>query len=113
MHFFARYVAYLKHNPEGYWFKRKVWGWGWVPARWQGWLSLLILIAAFVLILVPFVSNPAPTPADIGRFAACVLLWIGAIIALCYLTGEPPRWQWGLPAEDAKPDQETERFGHL
>lgn len=29
-------VEYLKDNPEGYWFKRKLYGWGWTPAKWQG-----------------------------------------------------------------------------
>jgi hypothetical protein len=33
---FKKYIEYLKDNPQGYWFKRKVWGWGWTPVTWQG-----------------------------------------------------------------------------
>ena len=26
------YIAYLKDNPQGYWFKARLYGWGWAPA---------------------------------------------------------------------------------
>ena len=32
------YIAYLKDNLKRYWFKSKLYGWGWVPVKWQGWL---------------------------------------------------------------------------
>ena len=38
-------IAYLKDNPRGYWFKAKLYGWGWVPVKWQGWLGVVIGIA--------------------------------------------------------------------
>src|SRR5262245_12007807 len=44
MNFLSRYIRYLKDNPEQYWFKRRTYGWGWVPATWQGWLTLLIFL---------------------------------------------------------------------
>jgi hypothetical protein len=34
MKLFKEYTDYLKDNPQGYWFKRKLYGWGWTPARW-------------------------------------------------------------------------------
>jgi len=40
----ANYLEYLKDNPNKYWFRRKLYGWGWTPATWQGWLTLLIFI---------------------------------------------------------------------
>jgi hypothetical protein len=40
MNFLSRYIRHLKDNPEQYWFKRKAYGWGCVPATWQGWLTL-------------------------------------------------------------------------
>ncbi len=42
------YLDYLKDNPKGYWFKRKLYGWGWTPARWQGWVTLLVYIFALI-----------------------------------------------------------------
>lgn len=40
-----RIIKHYKHNPEGYWFKRNIFGWGWVPVRWQGLLVTLLSIA--------------------------------------------------------------------
>jgi len=55
------YIAYLKDNPparnafsladaggEHLWFKRKLYGWGWVPVRWQGWLVIIVGIAILI-----------------------------------------------------------------
>jgi len=33
-----KYIAYLKDNPKRYWFKAKMYGWGWTPVKWQDWL---------------------------------------------------------------------------
>jgi len=43
------YIKYLKDNPEGYWFKAKLYGFGWAPAAWQGWLVLFVYIVAITL----------------------------------------------------------------
>jgi len=42
------YIGYMKDNPKKYWFKRKLYGWGWVPVRWQGWFVVLLGISIFV-----------------------------------------------------------------
>jgi hypothetical protein len=47
MNFLSRYIQYLKRNPEHYWFKRKAYGWGWLPANRQGWLTLAVLVVVF------------------------------------------------------------------
>ena len=101
MSFISRYIAYLKRNPEGYWFKRRAYGWGWVPATWQGWLSLAAMLALFGLLLVMHISKPLPM-RNPGLFIVEVLVWIAALILLCYLKGEPPKWQWGIPDEEKK-----------
>ena len=45
MKLFKDYLAYVKDNPDHYWF---MYGWGWTPGTWQGWL---VLAAALVLLL--------------------------------------------------------------
>ncbi len=97
--FLSRYMSSIKNNPEGYWFKRRAYGWGWIPATWQGWLALAAFIAVFVWLLVSFVSEPAHAVGDLAPFELKIALWIAALFATCYLTGEPPRWQWGIPEE--------------
>lgn len=94
MHLFADYIAYLKDNPEGYWFKRKLYGFGWVPARWQGWTTLFVYVA-FVIWLslsVPAdVSDETAVAYVLGPILGATLL----LLAISWRTGEPLRWQWG------------------
>jgi hypothetical protein len=87
-----KYINYLKDNPEGYWFKRKLYGWGWTPARWQGWLVVLIGIAIVFAGVYVGETDDAPGAALLG-----VLLMIGLILFFGYRKGEKPRWQWGRP----------------
>jgi len=102
MNFFSQYIAYLKHNPEGYWFKRKLYGWGWVPATWQGWLTLAVFVFVLARLIVPF-SHSAPKSSDTIWFLVEILLWVAALILVCYLKGEPPQWQWGTHKEPKDP----------
>lgn len=74
-----------------YWFPAKKYGWGWgAPVTWQGWLVLLVFLGALTggaLYIDPKVS-------PVGYFAYVTVLG-AAFIAVCYKTGEPPRWRWG------------------
>ena len=76
------------HKP---WFRAKRFGWGWSwPLTWQGWLvlgtycALVILSAALV-----------PARQDSVTAGACVVLLTAILIAICWRTGEAPRWRWG------------------
>jgi high-affinity Fe2+/Pb2+ permease len=100
MTFFAKYLNYVRQNLEGYWFKRKMWGWGWTPARWQGWAVIAGFVALLVVILVPFLKIPAPTGAQTTALLAKVGLLAAILITICYVKGEKPRWQWGLQDEE-------------
>ena len=74
-----------------YWFPAKRYGWGWGPPRtWQGWLVLLgffALLAAGALVFLPKLQT--------GYFLAYTTVLVAGLIAVCYLTGEPPKWRWG------------------
>jgi hypothetical protein len=83
--------------PDGarkYWFPAKRYGWGWgFPSTWQGWAVLLTYLA-LVIGGIPFIQAPK------GSFVyvAYALLLTVAFFAICWLTGEPPRWRWGEPS---------------
>lgn len=100
MGLFNRYVSYLKNNPKGYWFRRKVWGWGWVPATWQGWAAIAVFCLALLFIVLPFSRNSQPIHADVWAFLGKVLLAVIVLLFVTYSTGEPPKWQWGFPEEE-------------
>ena len=80
----------MRSDPR-YWFaaKRYGWGWGW-PSAWQGWLVL----AAFLGLLVAgtFLLPPRTAPAAYLIYVAVLSV---ALIAVCWLKGEPARWRWG------------------
>lgn len=92
-----QYIEYFKDNPQGLWFKRKLYGWGWTPVRWQGWAVL----AAYILVLWYIFrdidqSSHSGSDTLIG-FAAPLVVATGILIYICYKKGESPRWQWGVP----------------
>jgi hypothetical protein len=74
-----------------YWFPAKRYGWGWGPPRtWQGWLVLavfVVLLAAGAMVFLPRQQAVA--------FVAYTVILCFVLIAICYLTGEPPSWRWG------------------
>jgi hypothetical protein len=108
MHFFKGYVEYLKRNPEGYWFRRKLYGWGWVPARLPGWLTLLVFLIVFVWLLEPFVRSQSLSTMDIVWFLVRVGMWVGALQLVCYAMGEPPKWQWGMQEKNSQESNTTQ-----
>ncbi len=91
----TRYLRYLKHNPERYWFKRKLYGWGWVPVTWQAWLVVAGFVAWIIFVASRFLVEGRVVEYALSLFGASV-----ATIAIGYWKGEKPRWQWGLPKED-------------
>jgi len=89
-----KYIEYLKNNPEGYWFKRKLYGWGWTPVKWQGWLVILIGVAILFAGIYVGETDDAPGATLLG-----VIIMLGLIFFFGYWKGEKPRWQWGVPKD--------------
>jgi hypothetical protein len=100
MNYFARYKAYLRNNPHHYWFKRKIYGWGWTPATGEGWLTLAVFVGLLVLNAWRIDSLSHSASDMLVNFLPQTVLLVLILIAICYKTGEPPRWQWGLPDND-------------
>ncbi|MES2225283.1 MAG: hypothetical protein V4480_00550 [Patescibacteria group bacterium] len=98
MSFLTMYIAYLRDNPQGYWFKAKLYGWGWIPVKWQGWCVLLAYVA---LIMTSVISREKDIPGnpDSGgnflTFALPIIALTALLVFICYKRGEKPRWQWG------------------
>jgi hypothetical protein len=99
MKLIKNYIAYLKDNPEGYWFKRKLFGWGWAPAKWQGWAVLgvyMVLVLAFGLTI----DENSPRQEVMFTFVLPFVFLTFTLITICYKTGEKPKWTWGIPKKD-------------
>ncbi len=94
MNCWREYVDYLKDNPEGYWFKRKLYGFGWTPARQEGWITLGVYLI-FVL-GVALLGGQSVSEAEIPtRIVAPIVGATILLIVISWRTGEPLKWQWG------------------
>lgn len=92
------YIKYLKDNPQSYWFKAKLYGWGWAPATWQGWLVMVGYIVAVTLLALTIDKN-SPAREIVFTFILPVALLTITLFRICYKKGEKPRWQWGPPKD--------------
>jgi hypothetical protein len=95
MTFIKKYLKYLSSNPKNYWFKRKLYGWGWVPVKWQGWLTLLAFMVFLLWNSLIMSETVSPTQTDIVWFFGKSIIAVVLLISICYKTGEKPKWQWG------------------
>lgn len=91
------YLPYAQDNPQHLWFKRKLYGWGWTPVTWQGWLTTVIyvaLVAAFALTI----DEQSPPQEIAFTFLLPFILLTATFVRIAYAKGEKPRWQWGAPS---------------
>lgn len=96
---FEKYKNYLKDNPQGYWFKRKLYGWGWTPVKWQGWVVLFVYVGILVLFSLTIDEN-SPDKEVVFTFLLPIFLLTMTLIRICYKKGEKPKWQWGEYKKD-------------
>ena len=91
------YIKYLKDNPKGYWFKRKLYGWGWTPATREGWLTMFVFVVLVALNAGRIDSESHSVSDTLINFIPQTFVLILVLLLVCYKTGEKPRWQWGVP----------------
>ncbi len=86
------------------WFRRKLYGWGWYPITWEGWLAILAYVVIMIFIVVNFApsKNGSPLLASdiIFKLVLPIVLLTALLIGLCYKKGEKPRFQWGKDRGD-------------
>lgn len=76
------------------WFKRKQYGWGWVPCSWQGWVTVLFYVLAMVIYQYT-IRNTEPDGNFLVGVVFPVFIFTSILIFICYKKGEAPKWQWG------------------
>lgn len=101
--YFKAQSDYLKDNPNNYWFKAKLYGWGWTPVRWQGWLSIVlyvVLLCGIVILQEKDIAGNPDSGTNLLMFGLPILVLTVLLLAVCYAKGEKPRWQWGPPKKN-------------
>lgn len=99
--FVQQYIAYVKDNPERYWFKRRLFGWGWVPATKEGWLVILGYLILILLLALTLDETSTDKEAALMFLLPLVIL-TALLIRICYKKGERPKWSWGIPEKYKK-----------
>ena len=75
------------------WFKAKMYGWGWQPVSWQGWVVLAVYVFAIVKI---FRTVDAASHSNSDTLIGFALPFTGLtliLLAICYTKGERLRWR--------------------
>jgi uncharacterized membrane protein YhaH (DUF805 family) len=75
------------------WFRRKLYGWGWTPCSWEGWVVVLVWIIFFVSVM-------SKIDHEGMKNIFFVFASVAVLIFICYKKGEKPKWQWGKRKED-------------
>jgi len=79
---------------QRYWFRAKKYGYGWEPASWEGWVVTALFLAGAVWIGINS-AEAFESGRVIEDFVAPLGLLLAILLAVCWRTGEKPRWQWG------------------
>ena len=78
-------------NDKKIWFRAKRYGWGWgLPCSWQGWVVMVGYIA--LIWAGAFLWGQW---TKIGYWIGYVVTLTAALIVVCAIKGEKPRWRWG------------------
>lgn len=103
------FTEYAKDNPNNLWFKKRWYGWGWTPVKWQGWaLVLLFLIIAIVDALYlecRIAQYPEAVAENMIIFFGVLITAFVLFMWLSYKKGEKPGWSWGDPRKKSLKDK--------
>ena len=77
------------------WFRRKLYGWGWVPTSWEGWVVTIAYVTGLVLIFRDVDSRQHSVSDTLLNFDFWFVILTSILLVICYWKGETPRWQWG------------------
>jgi hypothetical protein len=89
-----------------YWFKRRRYGWGFMPVTWQGWAVVLGYMGIVVFLIPAFLDAPEDVAArEAGFFAIFLTAATAGLLVISFSKGPRPRWRWGRKPDD-NPDED-------
>lgn len=77
------------------WFKRKLYGWGWYPSTWQGWVVILIYVLMLIESFKRIDALSHSVSDTLLNFVPQTFIFTLILVIVCYKTGEKPKWSWG------------------
>ncbi len=90
-------------SKNNYWFKRRRYGYGWIPTTWQGITTVVVFILVLLFGLVLLKDVPENTyTKEVGYYLVLVFGAAITLVLLSYLKGPTPKWRWGKKPDDNK-----------
>ena len=77
------------------WFIARLYGWGWKPVSWQGWLVTFVYALGVGFIFVRAYINTASVSNFLFWFLPSFIVITLMLLFICYTKGEKPGWHWG------------------
>jgi len=94
-----------KSAPKKYWFKRKRYGYGLVPATWQGWAVLVVYVESLIILSLLLLDNEEVSSANLASFFLILSASMLIVLAVSLSKGPAPKWRWGKkPGDDPNED---------
>ncbi|HIA91719.1 TPA: hypothetical protein EYO12_01205 [Candidatus Saccharibacteria bacterium] len=97
----------MSQSSKKQWFKRKRYGYGWVPVTIEGWLTVLAAVVFIVVCSVVILKDvPENTfTAEVAAFLGIVALTVAVLFYVAKQHGPQPKWRWGTKQTD-NPDED-------
>ncbi len=84
---------------QKYWFKRRRYGYGWIPSTWQGWLVLAMYMAVIVIGSI-FINPEGEEMAKTFIYLVYVFISTFVLLFITYRKGPKPKWRSGRTPQD-------------
>ncbi len=85
-------IEYLQNNPKCYWFKAKIYGFGYDPATKEGFI-LTFLYIFLVVSSVIGIGNTREVKGTVEMRVAFILIITSILILICIKKVEKPAWR--------------------
>jgi hypothetical protein len=89
-----RILAHYRNNPGGYWFKRNIFWWGWVPVKWEGWVVFVVSVASIALGIYFSQAYDTFVAAVLG-----IIVGVALTLGFGHWKGAKACFMWGLPED--------------
>jgi hypothetical protein len=100
------YTNKMKKDSTKYWFKRRRFGWGWVPVTRKGFTVLIVGLAMVLIATLQLPPKPTqPSFSQLMIFFGIIAAVIIGFLIIAYLKGPKPHWRWGTHPDD-NPDED-------
>lgn len=82
-----------KKNSKKKWFKAEMYGWGWYPVSWEGWIIISLYMIAISLHFINIEKFAHSTSDALLNFSIPFVITTVFLLIICYARGERPSFR--------------------